>query len=143
MAGTWMLALHGHHQMDRSRTRFGLHLRHLLLPGHHADGDLDPEPDPGGQARHDGVGHEQSRWDTGPALRGAQQHPRRSRVTRRPLRWTLSSGRDEVGQALLVVASLLAALSMIPLVVQIAANGGAPIASAASYQQEALQAARA
>jgi hypothetical protein len=48
-----------------------------------------------------------------------------------------------VGQALLVVASLLAALSMIPLVVQIAANGGAPIASAASYQQEALQAARA
>lgn len=50
---------------------------------------------------------------------------------------------DEGGQALVVVASLLATLVMLPVGVQLLATGQAPVANAAAYQQQALEAARA
>jgi Tfp pilus assembly protein PilX len=51
--------------------------------------------------------------------------------------------RSEGGQALVVVAGLLATLVMLPVSVQLLATGQAPLANAAAYQQEALEAARA
>jgi hypothetical protein len=49
---------------------------------------------------------------------------------------------NEKGQALVVVAALLATLVMLPVSVQLLATGQAPLANAAAYQQEAIEAAR-
>lgn len=51
--------------------------------------------------------------------------------------------RAEHGQALAVIAALLAGLVMIPVAVQLLSTGQAPVATGSSYQQLALQAARA
>ena len=50
---------------------------------------------------------------------------------------------DESGQALVIVAALLTTLVILPVGVQMLATGQLPLATAAAFQQQALQAARA